>query len=300
MEAQARAFLASLESQAAYSESTCLAYASDLRIFMSFSQRDLNRPVKLSDLNAKQVVNFIEAERQAGRRHSTLIRRLATLRSFVTYLIQGGVLQKDVLSPDEHLITQAISTVPPSSGPQCLTIAQVENLKKIFEASTRNRARRDLAILILLLETGLSVGALVDLDLTDLDLRAERMRITSENGYDTWLPLGTATEPLERYLQEGRPEMNLQPNEPALFVSQMGGRMSRQGIWQILHHWGQLTDPPIKLSPRMVRHTAALRMAQGGRPLVEIQTLLGHNNPLSTQALLRRLQANVSCSDQDS
>jgi site-specific recombinase XerD len=136
----------------------------------------------------------------------------------------------------------------------------------------------------------LSVADLVELNLTDLDLRAGRLHIVPNQDNDKWLPLGKATDIVARYLREGRPEFNPQPNETALFVSQMGGRMSRQGIWQILNYWGSLTDPPIKISPRKVRHTAALRMAHAGRSLEEIQTLLGHSNRLSTQALLRRLE----------
>ena len=73
----------------------------------------------------------------------------------------------------------------------------------------------------------------------------------------------------------------------------MNGRMSRQGIWQILRHWGRMVVTPITLSPRLVRHTAALRVLRSGRSLVEVQALLGHSNPLSTQALLRRLQ--IAC-----
>jgi site-specific recombinase XerD len=97
-------------------------------------------------------------------------------------------------------------------------------------------------------------------------------------------------------LEEARPELNTHTEEQAFFISQMDGRMSRQGIWQILRHWGWRHEPPILLSPRLVRHTAALRMARADRPLQEIQSLMGHSNPLSTQALIRRLEA--ACEDQ--
>jgi integrase/recombinase XerD len=127
--------------------------------------------------------------------------------------------------------------------------------------------------------------------LSDLDLNAGLLHLNTYPNNDFWLPLGSATESLRRYLEEGRRDLNPQPDEPALFISQMGGRISRQGIWQILRYWGKLTDPPIDLSPRVVRHTAAVRMARKGRPLDEIQALLGHSNPLSTQALLRRLES---------
>ena len=166
-------------------------------------------------------------------------------------------------------------------------------LQKILAASPRRRARRDLAIMNLLLETGISVSDLVDLNVSDLDLRVARIHIFSSTEDDKWLPLGKALSAIELYLDTGRPELNPKPNEAALFVSQMGERMSRQGIWQILNYWGTKTTPSIKLSPRILRHTAALKMVKAGFPIKEIQILLGHRNPLSTQALLRRLESNI-------
>ncbi|HUV26235.1 MAG TPA: tyrosine-type recombinase/integrase, partial [Anaerolineales bacterium] len=82
------------------------------------------------------------------------------------------------------------------------------------------------------------------------------------------------------------------PGEPALFISQMDGRLSRQGVWQILKYWGQQVNPPLSLSPRIVRHSAALRMKMAGLSNADIQMRLGHRNPLSTQALMRRLETN--------
>jgi integrase/recombinase XerD len=244
----------------------------------------------MADLNANQVASFIKAESQAGRRQSTLVRRRATLRRFIAYLGQAGIMDGNVLAGQGNLIDQAISQVASGRAPQCLTDDQTKQLWSVIEMSPRPRARRDQAILTLLLETGLSVGALIALDLSDLDLRAGRLHIQLESGKDAWLPLGNATPVLERYILEGRPDLNHKIDEPALFISQMDGRMSRQGIWQILRHWGRMVTPPITLSPRLVRHTAALRMLQSGRSLEDIQALLGHSNPLSTQALLRRLQ----------
>ncbi len=66
--------------------------------------------------------------------------------------------------------------------------------------------------------------------------------------------------------------------------------MSRQSVWQMLQRWGKLANIPITLSPRLVRHTAVLHLIRNGRPLSEIQILLGHSNFLSTQALIKRLQ----------
>jgi integrase/recombinase XerD len=295
MEAQISAFLASLQTDPAYSQSTRLAYGSDLRVFFDYLRSKLDRSPAVEDFNTRQVADFLQAESLAGRRLSTLVRRRATLRRFSSYLHQAGVLNGNVLESNTRLIDETISSAYSERTAQCLTTAQIQQLEALIQASPRPRARRDHSILTLLLETGLSVGALIALDLSDLDLRAGKLHVKTEAGEDTWLPLGKASPVMDRYIHEGRPDLNHEPNEPALFISQMDGRMSRQGIWQILRYWGRLLNPPVVLSPRLVRHTAALHMARKGRPLSEIQALLGHSNPLSTQALLRRLLA--SCED---
>ncbi|RPI33570.1 MAG: hypothetical protein EHM70_05630 [Chloroflexota bacterium] len=73
-------------------------------------------------------------------------------------------------------------------------------------------------------------------------------------------------------------------------MSQVGVRMSRQSVWQVLRQRGRAANIPVMISPRLLRHTAALRLARAGRSLSEIQSFLGHSNPLSTQALLHRLE----------
>jgi site-specific recombinase XerD len=296
METEVNAFLTSLEAEPAYSESTRLAYANDLRVFLHFLNEAQNQPPTLNDLNTHQVTAFMEAERQMGRRRNTLIRRLATLKYFREYLIKKGFVPTNFFSANDSDIQHVITKMPAGRSMQCLNREQIQSLLTILNSSPRPRALRDRAILMLLLESGLSVGDLTALDMTDLDLRAGRFHIKLVGKGHLWLDLGDAKEAVSAYIHEGRPDLMLHPGEPALFISQMDGRLSRQGVWQILNHWGQMLHPPISLSPRIVRHTAVLRMSNAGYSTTEIQLRLGHRNPLSTRALLRRLHA--ACLDQ--
>lgn len=295
METGISAFLASLEADAEYSDSTRMAYANDLRVFLFFLQKTLSQSPQISDLNTQRVVAFIEGEREIGRQRNTLIRRLATLKCFSEYLVHEGMLPSDSLSVNDGDIQRLIYAVPESSPLKCLNQEQIESLLTIMEASSRPRGVRDRAIFSILLETGLSVGDLTDLDMSDLDLRAGLLRVNLFGEGDVWLSMGNAKSAVDDYLTQGRPEILHDPGEPALFISQMDGRLSRQGVWQILNHWGQMANPPIALSPRILRHTAALRMSRNGYTVKEIQSRLRHRNPLSTRALIRRLQS--ACED---
>jgi len=292
METEVNAFLSNLESDPAYSESTQLAYANDLRVFLLYLDTLENHIPELDDLNTTRVVNFLERERKLGRRRNTLIRRLATLTYFQDYLVNEGSLAGNQFAGTDGMIQRVISQMPKNKSPKCLSEQQVQAVLAILESSDRPRALRDRAIFMLLLETGLSVASLTDLDMTDIDLASGRLHVHLAWAGDVWLGMSEAVNSVEQYIIEGRPNLLHKPGEPALFISQMDGRLSRQGVWQILKYWGLQAEPAIPLSPRLVRHTAALRMKNSGLSSRDIQQRLGHRNLLSTQALIRRLEAN--------
>jgi len=289
MERYAQAFLVALESQFSYSPSTRLAYDNDLRVFLSYLRKTLEREPRLEDFEPQQVMGFLEAERLSGRRQSTLVRRRASLRRFAAYLEEQGLLQVGAFGPDTRLLEERESQPEETLRSQSLSDNELDRLWAALQTSRRPHAKRDMAILALLLETGLSVGTLVSLNLSDIELHEGSLRLRLEGGQEAWLPPGKASELIQRYIQEARPELNHSPDEPALFISQTGERMSRQGVWQVLRRWGRVIGLPTTLSPRLARHTAVIELVNAGRPIEEIQALLGHSNPLSTQALLRRL-----------
>ena len=101
------------------------------------------------------------------------------------------------------------------------------------------RSKRDHAIFSLLFEIGVSVGALVDLDMVDFNQRTGKLRVTKTSGQQVWLSIPQSVPLIQEYLERGRPELTQSPAESALFVSQMGGRISRQGVWQMLVNRGK-------------------------------------------------------------
>lgn len=297
MERQVRDFLDDLEAQLTYSDSTRLAYLNDLRCYLDYLELTLQRKPRLADFNARSIAGFLDTERESGKRPSTLLRRRASLRNFANYIRRHFEDWDERFENEAHLIDEAVSVPVVSTRPHYLKDHQIQALWRVLEASQRPRARRDQAILALLLECGLSVGSLVSLNLSDIDLKMGRLRLPSRSNQSVWVPLRDALEPIQRYLKDGRPELNYRTGEPALFISQTGGRMTRQGVWQVLRQWGRKAKLSVTLSPRLARHTAAFHLARSKRPVKEIQALLGHTNPLSTQALLRRLAPELNKED---
>ncbi|HSO27601.1 MAG TPA: tyrosine-type recombinase/integrase [Anaerolineales bacterium] len=294
MEEQVSAFLANPEFTLTYSSSTRLAYQNDLYRFMRFLERKEVRTPVVADFTAESVAEFLAEEKAAGRKPSTILRRRASLRRFAAYLHEQCPEWAPQFNARQQIIDDIIETATPVTEARYLTKEQVQALWTVMEPNQHPRAWRDRAILALLLESALSVGNLLALDLPDLDAQNFCLRIPDAEGQDYWLTLKEAAKALAKYLTDGRPELNYQPDEPALFISQNGGRMSRQGVWQVLRHWGKKAGLPFTLSPRLVRHTAVVLLMDDALDITTIQTLLGHSNPLSTHALLRRLRESVN------
>jgi integrase/recombinase XerD len=279
-------FLALLENEQEVSESTRKAYASDLQKFVDFLKSNHKREPVISDFSVKAFFQFLDHEKKQGLKPSTLHRRRVSLKKFAAYLHKTGemdLVSVNAIAGWQRKLWEEIANRESVS----LAEAEIQKLLETIGAEQKTRNIRDLLIVTLILETGISIGALVDLNLSDVNLRAKRLR--SNNGAEIWYSIEKSVDHLKEYLSESRPELTQSMNEEALFVSQMGGRITRQGVWQVVQGWGEAAGLGVSLSPRILRHTAVRKMLAEGRKVEEIQKLLGHGNKHSTQALIRKL-----------
>jgi integrase/recombinase XerD len=253
------------------------------------------RPPQVSDFNASSIGKFLEYERQEGRQRSTLLRRRASLRRFAKYLYDQKLIDSDPTREQELPESKSKRRGWRGRKPKILSDKEVEIIFQLMHKANTPRACRDLAILSVLLETGISISTLVAVDVSDFNLQNMRLQVWPD-GFNSpyWLFIPQSGKLIPEYLRAGRPNLTDYHIEKALFVSQMGGRMSRQTIWQALQNWGNLANLKQKLSPRLVRYTSAARMLSKGMTINEIQLRLGHRNQFSTRAFLRRMDAAVS------
>jgi site-specific recombinase XerD len=288
MEELIEKFINYLANNGEYSQNTLEAYKSDLRRFAGYLQRKLGRGTVAADLSGRNIEAFLVSESKKGKKASTLLRREASLRRFAKYLKNQGEISE--LPVIKTAFLKNAKDGKAQNDYHSLTNDEIELIRQAMLENSHPRALRDLAIFSLLLETGIPISKLVGMNLSDLDLRARRIRLGSERSADEWVPINGVAAILEQYVFEGRPDLSHPAGQKALFVSQMGGRMSRQGIWQVLRNWGNQVNISRELSPRLIRRTAAVRMIGKELSLKEIQRSLGHRNVLSTRALVRRMR----------
>ena len=168
--------------------------------------------------------------------------------------------------------------------PLVLTRQQVEELLAAPARVAKNRAApvwmplRDVAIMELFYSSGLRLGELAALDVADVDLYTESVRVLGKGRKERVCPVGLpALEAISRY----RAAANV--HSGPLFISKSRRRMSTRSIWLVLKRYLRHTSIPISISPHKLRHSFATHMLDRGADLRSVQALLGHASLSTTQ-----------------
>ena len=142
------------------------------------------------------------------------------------------------------------------------------------------------------------MSELVELRVADLEETGGTIRVIGKGDKQRLVPVGReALETVARYLQHGRPALLKGRVSPALFVTNRGKSMTRQGFWKLLKKHGKSAGIYRKLSPHVLRHTFATHLLEGGADLRSLQAMLGHadigTTQIYTHVLRSRLQQTV-------
>lgn len=212
----------------------------------------------------------------------TLAAEASVLRSFFTWLAKRRVV---LFNPAEELKLGDRSQPLPKS---VLTEKEVQAL--LAAPGLDTLGRRDRALLEMLYSTGLRRGELCALDLYDLDLASELVRVRhGKGGKDRYVPVGAhALEALRRYIHQARPELVVTPKEPALFVAAITRRrLNVKTLNLVVRKHADAAGIPKRVTPHVLRHTCATHLLQGGADLRHVQALLGHASIATTQIYTR-------------
>lgn len=274
MQAEIDAFLRFLSVERGYSEHTVAAYTGDLAQLQEFlAEAGIASWQQVSRSALQEYVLYLMGR---GYARTTVARKVAAFKSFLRFLVTEGLLTDDpaeavdIPRTDKHL-------------PRPLGRAAVDRLLAAPAQSDDPRALRDAAILELMYATGLRASEVVQLTLDAVDLESDTLRCVGKGNKERVLPLHQrARQALQKYLEQGRPQLVRGRDEPALFVNHHGTPLSRQGLWLIVKEWAAVAGIQ-EITPHMLRHSFATHLLDGGAGLREVQQLLGHASIASTQ-----------------
>lgn len=255
------------------SRNTLDAYKRDVLLFAAWLNSEHNKnlyQVTDSDLNA------YFAFRHTTTKASSSNRRLAVLRRFYHYALRNGQIQIDPC-------LKLKSAKQPPRFPKTLSEQHVESLLAAPDVTTP-LGLRDRTMLEVMYASGLRVSELVLLKTIEVGMNEGVLRITGKGNKTRLVPFGEEARVwIERYLKEARLTILNGKVNDALFVTALGGPMTRQMFWTLIKKYALQADVHVPLSPHTLRHAFATHLLNHGADLRVVQLLLGHADISTTQ-----------------
>lgn len=261
-----------LKKEKKVSENTADAYERDIKYFERFlSARGVKNP---EEATGADVTAFLTALKDNGRSDSTINRRVSSVRSYYKFLMSKGAI---TVNPAADIKTPRVRR----NDIDFLTIPEVEKL--LEQPDDTVKGMRDRALLEVMYATGIKVSEVIELKLSDANLRMGFITLNGEHGKARIVPMGgPARAALSEYISKGRKAFmkDKNPSDPDgwLFVNYMGGQLTRQGCWKILSQYGKAEGLEGKITPHILRTSFAVHMVQNGTDIKTLQELMGHED----------------------
>lgn len=266
-------YLDYLKYQKNYSDYTIENYHRDILEFFDYLDREVldYKSVVYSDL--RFFLMYLKDEKKD--KNSSIDRKLSSLRGFYQYLANEGVVSNNVFS----LLNG------PKKEKKLPRYFEYNELESLFEACDLSNAlgQRDRLILEMLYATGVRVGELVSIKVSDINFSSRTILILGKGNKERIVPYGDYCEEiLKLYLKDGYLSLNNQ-NSPYLFLNARGGRLTERGVRYLLEEIIKKTSVQKNISPHMIRHSFATHLLNQGCDLMTVQKLLGHESIKATQ-----------------
>ena len=282
MEKHLESFRDYLQFEKNCSPHTVRNYISDLRQYLAFLTE---REIKTLEVDRLTIRSWLaNLQRKIGKNSAG--RKVASVRGFYRFLLREGEVS---LNPMEDVsIPKAEKRLP--------KFFSVDDIFRLMESpsSDKQLILRDRAILELLYSSGLRVSELTNLNISDIDMKAEIIKVLGKGNKERMVPIGgKALQALIAYMDAknrrdetpGRPSGKKDRAEAcrALFLNYRGDRLTSRSVARIVEKYLRKAGIPGKGSPHTLRHSFATHLLDSGADLRGIQELLGHASLSTTQ-----------------
>ena len=276
MEDNLKDFIHYLIVEKGLAKNTIISYERDLKSYLKYI-KNVENINDWNEVQRPQIVQFLKFLKEQGKSAKTMARHIASIRAFHQFLLRERAVDHD---PSVHIETPQLER----TLPKVLNMQEVETLLDSPKAHD-HYGIRDKAMLELLYATGIRVSELIGLNLGDVHLTMGFVKCIGKGNKERIIPIGrTATEAMERYLQDSRVKfVSKKYKDEALFLNHHGKRLSRQGFWKILKRLTKEAGIEKELTPHTLRHSFATHLLENGADLRAVQEMLGHADISTTQ-----------------
>lgn len=265
-----------LQLERSLSDHTVENYLRDIEKFTQYlrSIKKHNAPNQIEEDDIRNFVHWIYDMDLSPR---TQARILSGIKAFYKYLLIEQVCDMD---PTEHVEAPKLGR----KLPEVLSVEEIEALMACIDHSTLE-GQRNRAIIEVLYGCGLRVSELIHLELENLYLNEDILKVLGKGNKERLVPLGReAKKQLIIYIKEVRPQQPIQKSfEHIVFLNRRGKQLTREMIFTIVKRLGEMAGLNKKISPHSFRHSFATHLIEGGADLRAVQDMLGHESITTTE-----------------
>lgn len=284
---------------------TRISYAYDIRIFFQFllDENPAFKDYKMTDftvdvldqikaLDLEEYQEYLKVY-QAGDKTETngergLKRKISALRSFYAYYYRREMIETNptVLIDVPKIHDKSIIRLDTDEVALLLDYIehcgdQLTGQKRVYYEKNKER---DLAIVTLLLGTGIRVSECVGLDIEDVDFKNNGIKVTRKGGNEMVVYFGSEVEKaLKNYLEVRENIIPLSGHEHALFYSSQKKRIGVQAIENLVKKYSREITTTKKITPHKLRSTYGTALYQETGDIYLVADVLGHRDVNTTK-----------------
>ena len=283
---------------------TRIGYAYDIKYFLEFlqSENPYYKNKELHDISCKDLdkltardfeeyLDYLSFYVRNGREYTndnaSKKRKLVGIRTFFSYLYRNDMLSQNVTEKVKTPKIKEKTIVRMEANETADFLDTVEfgnsltNRQQKFHERDKNR---DLALLTLMLSTGLRVSETVGLNIDDVDFDNSRVKVTRKGGNEAFVYFSDeVVEYLQEYLKEREKIIPVDGHEDALFLSSQRKRISVRTVENMVKKYARVSTPLKKITPHKLRRTYGTALYQETGDIYLVADVLGHKDVNTTR-----------------
>lgn len=251
-------------------ENTVKAYRQDVESYFEFTGK------ALTECTAHELVAYMTHLRKTGFSIETVQRRISGISRFYDFLIMERILKTNPVG----FISK------PSKWDKLPVFLNFDEVEKLIAAPDENSTLgfRDRVIFETLYSTGMRISELVGLNVGDVDMHREIMKVTGKGSKQRLVPMyGSLAEKMRTYIDVRHRELVKERDDGWLFLSRNGKQLNREYVWMLVKKYCEKAGIKKNVSPHTLRHSFATHLLTNGADLRTIQIFLGHSDLSTTQ-----------------
>ena len=258
-----------------YSKHTVNAYQSDLETFNLFVNENHDN-LSLEQVNYSLIRQWIVTLVDAGITNRTINRKISSLNAYYKFLQKSGQIENNPLRKHKALkIGKKVQL--PFSKDELNTVLENAIVVTDFETA------RNKLIVELFYTTGIRRIELINIKLSDLDLKNKQFKVIGKRNKERYLPIiDSLSFAINEYLKY-RSEINLTEHNKYLFLTKKGLKIYEMLVYRVINKYFSEASSKAKCSPHVLRHSFATHLLNEGADLNAVKELLGDTSLAATQ-----------------